>query len=149
MYPFHPLIEASETGDTVISPFGQLWDRRAAVPPVLSLPTEASITDTTVTVGCTTDDTTGTLFYYISTSATAPSVSNLKDGTGSTKFGNDTSITIPQTFAVTGLAASTTFYTYFIQNDGADDSNLLESGTWSTTAPPGGLVPRMTLMGVG
>lgn len=102
--------------------------------PILSVPTEASITDTTVTVGCSTTSLLGTLYYYISTSATPPSASDLKDGTGAVKFGNDTSITNPQTFGVTGLSASTTYYTYFIQNDGLADSNLLESGNWATTS---------------
>jgi len=101
--------------------------------PTLSLPTEASITSTTVTVGCTSDDATGTLYYYISTSGTAPSASDLKDGTSSVKFGNTASVTAGlNTFAVTGLTAETTYYTYFIQNDGASDSNILESGSWAT-----------------
>ena len=109
----------------------------AASGPVLSLPTETSITDTTVTVGATTDDATGTLYYYISTSATAPSVANLKSVSGSVKFGNDASLSVgANTFAVTGLTASTNYYTYFIQNDGANDSNLLESGIWATIAAP-------------
>ncbi len=108
--------------------------RFAFLVPVLTLPTEASITDTTVTVGCTTTSLLGTLYYFISTSASAPSISDLKDGTGSVKFGNDTSITNPQTFAVTGLTASTTYFTYFIQNDGVADSNILESGSWATTS---------------
>lgn len=110
--------------------------------PILSAPTEASITDTTVTVGCSTTSLLGTLYYYISTSASAPTASDLKDGTGATKFGNDTSISNPQTFAVTGLTASTTYFTYFIQNDGGADSNLLESGSWSTTAGGGIVVLR-------
>ena len=100
--------------------------------PVLSAPTEASITETTVTVGCSTTSLLGTLYYYISTSINAPSASDLKDGTGATKFGNDTSVTNPTTFAVTGLTSDTEYFTYFIQNDGAADSNLLESGTWRT-----------------
>jgi len=115
--------------------------------PVLSLPTEASITDTTATVGCTTTSLQGTLYYYVSTSATPPSASDLKDGTGSVDFGNDATITNPQTFAATGLSASTTYYTYFIQNDGAADSNILESGSWATTS--GATASMLTLLGVG
>lgn len=103
--------------------------------PVLSLPTETSITATTATVGATTDSATGTLYYYISTSATAPSAADLKAGTGSVTFGSDASLSVgANTFAATGLTASTTYYTYFIQNDGASDSNILESGSWATIA---------------
>ena len=98
--------------------------------PVLSLPTEASITDTTATLGCTTDDATGTLYYFVSTSATAPSAAALKAGTGSDDFGSDATLSAGiNTFASTGLTASQTYYTYFIQNDGASDSNILESGS--------------------
>ena len=114
------------------NPCDLVYTFHAGVGASLSLPTEADITDTTVTVGCTTDDATGTMYYYISTSATAPSVSDLKDGTSSVKFGNDTSISIPQTFAVTGLTTDTTYYTYFLQNDTSDDSAILESGSWQT-----------------
>jgi len=116
---------------------GEFW----FLVPVLSLPTEASITDTTVTVGCTTTRFAGTLYYFISTSASAPSAADLKAGTGATKFGNAASTTNPQTFAVTGLAASTTYYTYFIQNDGVSDSNILESGSWATAAAGGLSIP--------
>lgn len=100
--------------------------------PVLSNPTEADITDTTVTVGCDTDDNTGTLYYYISTSASAPTAANLKSGSGSVKFGNIGTPTSTQTFGVTGLTQSVTYYTYFIQTNGTGDSNILESGLWLT-----------------
>lgn len=104
--------------------------------PVLTLPTEANIGQTTVTVGCTTDTAAGTLYYYISTSATPPTAANLKAGTGAVKFGNVTTPGVgTETFNVTGLNNNTTYYTYFIQNDGANDSNILESGSWSTLPP--------------
>lgn len=133
-YQWTPAWAGGATIDTVLTGSFALREASTAAP-VLSLPTEASITDTTVTVGATTDDATGTLYYYISTSATPPSASNLKDGTGSVKFGNTASVSVGiNTFPVTGLTASTTYYTYFIQNDGSSDSNLLESGSWATTA---------------
>ena len=108
------------------------------VAPVLTLPTETAITDVTATVGATTDSATGTLYYYISTSATPPSASDLKAGTGSVTFGSDASLSVgANTFAATGLTASTTYYTYFIQNDGSSDSNILGSGSWATLAASG------------
>ena len=128
-------------------PQRQLRQRYGFFVPVLTDPTEASITDTTVTVGCSTTSLLGTLYYYISTSGTAPSVSDLKDGTGSVKFGQDTSVSNPQTFAVTGLTASTTYFTYFIQNDDVADSNLLESGSWATTS--GAVTPHLIGGGFG
>ncbi len=85
--------------------------------PLITYPTETSITSTTVTIGCNTDTPgSGTLYYYISTSATKPTASDLKDGTSSVKFGNQPNPTDPETFDVTGLSAGTTYYSYFIHN---------------------------------
>ena len=106
--------------------------------PQLSLPTEASITETTATVGCTTDTAAGTLYAYVSTSATPPSVADLKDGTGSVDFDNQTSPGVGiETFAITGLSAGTNYYSYFLHNEASEDSSILESGVWSTLSPPG------------
>ncbi len=113
------------------------------LPPILSVPTEASITDTTVTIGLSTTSLSGTEYWYISESATPPSAADLKSGTGATKNGNTGTPLNPRTFDVTGLVAATTYYSYFIQNDGAVDSNLLESGSWATTGGGGVVVPVM------
>jgi hypothetical protein len=116
-------------------------DYDAVVVAVLSVPTEADITDTTATVGCSTDRT-GTgedLYYYISTSATAPSAADLKAGTGAVDSGSQTDVSAsPFTFAASGLSPSTTYYTYFLQNNAAGDSTILESGSWATIAAPTG-----------
>ena len=100
--------------------------------PILSVPTQVSITSTQATVGCSTTSLLGTLYYYISLSALEVSASDIKDGTRSFRFGNTTAITNPHTFAVTGLVEATTYYTHFIQNDGLADSNILTSGGWNT-----------------
>ena len=101
--------------------------------PVLSLPTETAITDTTATVGCTTDYATGTLYWYVSTSASAPSSANLKSGSGSVDYGSQASPGIgTETFGATGLSSSTNYYTYFIHNNATGDSSILGSGVWAT-----------------
>ncbi len=106
----------------------------AGAPPVLSLPTETSITNTTATIGCTTDEATGTLYYYVSKSATAPSIADLKAGTGAEASGSQASPGVgTETFALTGLDAYNTYYSYFVHNDTDGDSNVLESGPWATT----------------
>jgi hypothetical protein len=48
LYLFHPWIEASETGDTVLSLYGQWWDGDAAAPggPITGL-SRQGITDIT------------------------------------------------------------------------------------------------------
>ena len=107
----------------------------AEVAPTLTLPTETNITANTATVGCTTDTAAGTLYWFVSTSATAPTAANLKNGTGAynSQFGNIASPGIgTETFSVTGLAQSGTYYTYFVHTNGVGDSNILESGSWLT-----------------
>jgi len=104
------------------------------VPPVLSTATVTNRRNTTATVGCTTDTPAeGTLYYYVSTSATPPTAANLKNGTGAVAFGNTTNPAAPQTFAVTGLTKGTTYYTHFIHNNTLGDSNILTSASWITT----------------
>lgn len=74
----------------------------------------------------------GTLYWYISTSATPPSVANIKDGTGATSFGN---YTHPGTFTgPSGLTASTTYYPYALVNDGVSDSEIYAGASFATEA---------------
>jgi hypothetical protein len=108
--------------------------------PVLSDPTATSIAQTTATIGCTTDDATGTLYAVVTTSATQPSIAQIKAGqnhTGAAAVwaGDDDSLSVgANTFSVTGLTAGTQYYTYFVQNDGVDDSNVLAGSFQSATA---------------
>ena len=64
---------------------------------VLTLPTEADITNTTAQAGLTTDQPGGELYYYVSTSATAPSATDLKAGTGAV-FASSSPILPPSLF---------------------------------------------------
>ena len=73
-------------------------------------------TQTTATIGCTTDTAGGTLYWYVSLSATPPSPADLKAGTGSVDFGNQVpGATGPQTAGATGLTANTQYWHYWIQ----------------------------------
>jgi len=58
--------------------------------PVLTTPLEADITETTATISAVSDSDGGTLHAYVSTSATAPSVTDLKAGTGAVFKTSDT-----------------------------------------------------------
>ena len=80
-------------------------------------------TQTTATIGCSTDTAGGTLYWYVKqdpNGAIAPTPADLKDGTGSaaggTAFGNLVpGGTGPQTAGVTGLTANTQYWHYWIQ----------------------------------
>ena len=84
------------------------------MPATLSTPT-AVTGETTALIGCTTDTAGGTLYWYVSTSATEPSASDLKDGTGSVSFGNLVPSLGANTDTATGLTASTQYWHYWIQ----------------------------------
>ena len=83
---------------------------------VLTSGTVTGETQTTATIGCTTDTAGGTLYWYVSTSATPPSAADLKAGTGSVDFGNLVPTSGANTAGATGLTANTTYYHYWIQS---------------------------------
>lgn len=132
----------TETGARQVIVGGSIYtETLSAATIALSNPTTSNITETTATVGCDTDTTSGTLYAYVSTSATAPNTTDLKAGTGATWSDSDATPTSTTTFSVTGLSAGTDYYTYFYQEDGGDVSNVLESGIWTTTGGSVSTVP--------
>ena len=84
-------------------------------PAVLSGHTTPAFDATTATIGCTTDTAGGTLYWYLSTSATPPSSADLKAGTGSVQFGNLVPTLGANTVDLTGLTSSTEYWHYWIQ----------------------------------
>ena len=82
---------------------------------VLDTPTVVSITQTTATIGCSTDTAGGTLYWYVSLSATPPSPADLKAGTGSVDFGNLVPTNGANTAGATGLTQNTQYWHYWIQ----------------------------------
>lgn len=113
-------------------------------PPVLTTPTGSATGPTTATVGATTDEGNGTLYAVVTTSATQPSVAQIKAGqthTGSAApWGGSVAVssTGAKTLSSTGLTASTAYYGHLVHSDAAgNDSNRVSSATFSTPAVPG------------
>ncbi len=110
--------------------------------PVLSSPTGTATGTTTATVGATTDEGNGTLYAFVSTSATPPSATDLKAGTGAV-WADSVSVSSAgaKTLNATGLTASTGYYAHLIHTDAAaNDSNIVTSAQFTTDAsatPPG------------
>lgn len=104
--------------------------------PVLSSPTGTATGSTTATVGATTDEGNGTMYAFVSTSATPPSATDLKAGTGATWSGSQAiSSTGAKTLSATGLTASTGYYAHLIHTDAAaNDSNIVTSAQFTTSA---------------
>lgn len=109
---------------------------------ILTSPTGTQTGATSAALSVSTNEATGTLYWFVSTSATAPTASNLKDGTGAAKFGSQAVTTTGvQTSSIpTGLTASTTYYAHFLQRNAAlSDSAIVSTATGFTTADAGAL----------
>lgn len=110
----------------------------AATAPTLS---GATVTPggTTATLGVTTNQAGGTLYWIVSSSATPPSIAQIEagqDSTGAaaTASGNQAvSASGAQSANATGLTLNTTYYAYFMQLSGGLTSNILSSTSFTTT----------------
>jgi hypothetical protein len=104
------------TGYTRVAPWeiGAYEIAGAAPSAELTLPT-VTPAETTAEIGCTTDTAGGTLYWYVSQSATAPSAADLKAGTGAVSSGSFTPDLGANTVNATGLTASTQYWHYWIQ----------------------------------
>lgn len=121
----------------------KLVDRRRAstggadvTAPTLSSPVDTANGATGAAISVTTNEGNGTLYWYISTSATPPSAANLKSGSGAVVFGTVAVSSIGVKSAnPTGLTASTAYYTYFLHRDAAgNDSTISAANGFTTTA---------------
>lgn len=110
--------------------------------PVLSSPVGTATGSTTATVGATTDEGNGTLYAVVTTSATQPSVAQIKAGQNHTGAAAAwagsvaVSSTGAKTLNATGLTGSTTYYAHLVHSDAAgNDSNRVVSASFTTSAP--------------
>ena len=98
--------------------------------PTLSLPTSASITKTGATIGCTTNESGGTMYFYITANATETSPTIIANGETQTVSG----IGI-QTRALTGLTQGTNYYGHMVQVDSdTETSNVVNTTQFTTLA---------------
>lgn len=107
--------------------------------PVLSAPTGAATSSRTATVGATTDEGNGVLYAVVTSSATQPSVAQIKlgqDHTGAAAVWSSTlaiSSAGAKTLPATGLAANTAYYAHFVHTDAAaNNSNRVTSAAFTT-----------------
>ena len=111
--------------------------------PVLTSPTGTATGATTATVGATTDEGNGTLYAVVTTSATQPSVAQIKAGqthTGAAApWGGSVVVTSTgaKTLNATGLTASTGYYAHLVHADAANNnSNRVSSALFTTSSLP-------------
>jgi hypothetical protein len=112
--------------------------------PVLTAPTGTATGPTTATVGATTDEGNGMLYAVVTTSATQPSVAQIKAGETHTGAAApwDGSVAVSSTGAktigATGLTAATTYYAHLVHADAAaNDSNRVSSSSFTTSSVAG------------
>lgn len=85
-----------------------------------------------------TDEGNGTLYWYVSTSATPPTAANLKAGSGAVASGNQAvSGTGVQNVSGSGLTASTAYYIHYLHRDAAGNDSAIVSGDGFTTTSSG------------
>lgn len=110
------------------------------IAPTLSSPTASATGTSTATIGVTTNEANGPLYAVVTTSATAPTPTQVKAGqnnTGSAAAysGNQAVTTIgAKTFSATGLTASTVYYSYFMHEDASGNQSTVTAASSFTTA---------------
>ena len=108
--------------------------------PILSSPTDTANGPTAATGSVSTDEGNGTLFWVVSTSATAPTAAQviagqIHTGAAASAAGSQTvSGTGVQNIAPSGLTASTAYWIHFAHRDAASNSSAVASGDGFTTA---------------
>lgn len=113
---------------------------------VLSSPTDAAASETTALIGVTTNTAAGTIYWVVTSSATAPTAEQIQAGEDHTGAAAVDSGSASATAGVnldgpTGLTAATTYYAHFVQVSGSTVSNVV-SGDGFTTLTAG--APTLT-----
>jgi hypothetical protein len=107
--------------------------------PTLTSPTGVKTGTTTATVGATTDQANGTLYWVVTTAINTPSAAQVKAGqdhagAAATASGSQAiSTTGVKTANVTGLSAGTSYYAHLMHEDaGAHQSGVVDSSSFTT-----------------
>ncbi len=114
--------------------------------PTLSSPTDAASGAVAGSLGVTTNEATGTLYWYVHTTASPPIAAALKAGTGAAAYGSQAvSGTGVQSATATGLTASTTYYSYFLHRDAAGNDSAVAAADGFTTGAAADVTPPVIL----
>lgn len=119
--------------------------------PILSLPTGVQTSPTTATIGATTDEGAGLLYWVVTTSATTPTASQIETGQSNSGTAAAASGTVTvgsagaKTANATGLSPSTAYYAHLVQTDLAlNTSNVVSSAQFTTAAAPDVTAPTLS-----
>ena len=110
------------------------------VAPTLTSPTDVANGANAMTGSVSTNEATGTLYWVVTTSATAPSAAQVKAGqnhlgaAAPASGSQAVTTTGVQAMSDNGLAAGTAYFTHFIHEDGAANQSAVSSADGFTTA---------------
>lgn len=105
------------------------------ISPVLSSAAGVANGATGYTGSVSTTSDTGTLYWYVSASATPPSATDLKAGTSAVDSGSQTVTgTGTQNVSGSGLTASNNYYIHYLHSVGGTDSAIVTSTQFTTAA---------------
>lgn len=102
--------------------------------PVLSSPTVSAVSTTEIAADVSSDTAEGTVWRYVSLTNTEPSVTDLKNGTGSVAADshNVTATGAQGLPNVTGLSDGTLYYVFFYQEDASGNGSSIVSDSDNT-----------------
>lgn len=106
--------------------------------PILSFVINQGVGSTTLDMDVDTDEDNGTIYGYINTSATPPTLANHESGSGADAFASQVvSVASTQTFSLGGLTPETSYYAHFLHIDDANNSsNQISSAQFTTGIAP-------------
>lgn len=144
-YTIHYMHEVSGRQSAVVSGDGFTTPSSDMTAPTLSSAVVTNIASTFATVGCTTNEGNGTVYWVVTTSSTAPTATQVKAGQDHTgaavATGKKGSWAAPtpsggaQTGSATGLSASTNHWAYFMHEDAVGNKSTVLSSSSFTTNP--------------
>lgn len=116
------------------------WPAQTAWQTTLSSPTGTKSGSDSGSGTVVIDNPLGTLYWFVSTSATPPSATDLKAGTGAADSGSVSTVKLGaaiSTGAFSGLSPETTYYVHYLhRNLGGVDSAIATSASFTTDAAP-------------
>jgi len=112
-----------------------LQDAADTTAPVLSAPSGTKVGTSDFIASIATDEGNGVLYWFVSTSGTAPSRTDLEAGTGAVDSGSQ-AVAASGTQNITGnaaLSAGTTYYVHFAQDDASGNESAIATSAGFTT----------------
>lgn len=139
---YYAVVQNNSNGDSNVINTGSFTTANPAAALSSGTPSGTIGTQTTANIGATTTQNSGTVYAIVSTvqgDVTGASAANIKagqksGGSAAPFSGSATVTTTSPSVAISGLTAGTTYYYAIVQNNGNGDSNIINTGSFTTAA---------------